>query len=69
LIFFGGDLRVLPPVEKGVKFYVLMGLTYRYDIYIAIGQEPAICPYFMRLFFGTSGFGSGEFSSLFAMIK
>ena len=55
LIFFGDILRDLPPVEKGVKFYVLMGLTYRFDIYIAIGQEPAICPCFMRLFFGTFG--------------
>jgi len=65
LIFFGGILRDLPPVEKGVKFYVLMGLTYRFDIYIAIGREPTIYPCFMRLFFGTLGIGSGNFSHPF----
>jgi len=39
LIFLSAYLRVLPPVEKGVKFYALLGLTDRLCPYIAIVQN------------------------------
>ena len=39
MIFLSAYLRVLPPVEKGIKFYALLGLTDRHCPYIAIVQN------------------------------